>query len=60
MYREIAPRVKELADAGKLFGDIAIELRVDRNTVTAAWKFWHRSQELTILDGRTRRKSLDR
>lgn len=59
-YRQIADRVKELADAGKLMQEIAAELGVDRNTVTSAWKHWHESRGLAVPDGRTRRKELSR
>ena len=41
-----------------LLGDVAVELGVDRNTVTAAWRHWHASRGLPAPDGRTRRKSL--
>jgi DNA invertase Pin-like site-specific DNA recombinase len=59
-YRVAADRVKALADRGLLFGEIAAELGLDRNTVTAAWKFWHESRGLPIPDGRARRKTLSR
>lgn len=58
VYQEVAERVKGLADRGLLFGDIASELDLDRNTVTAAWRFWHTSRGLPVPDGRTRRKTL--
>jgi len=58
LYQEIADRVKELADSGGLFGDIADELEIDRNTVTAAWRYWHTSRNLPVPDGRARRKEL--
>ncbi len=58
-YQQVADRVHELAESGMLFGDIASELKLDRNTVTSAWKHWHASQGLPVPDGRTRRKSLD-
>ncbi len=60
LYQEIAERVKQLADEGQLFDGIANALDVDRNTVTAAWKFWHDSRGLAVPDGRNRRKSLPR
>jgi DNA invertase Pin-like site-specific DNA recombinase len=59
-YREIADRVKALAERGLLFGDIASELELDRNTITAAWRWWHASRGLPVPDGRGRRKTLDR
>ena len=58
LYQRVAERIKELADKGMLFGDIASELKIDRNTVTAAWGFWHTSRDLPVPDGRTRRKEL--
>jgi transposase-like protein len=59
-YQEIADRTKELADSGLLFDEIARELDVDRNTVTAGWVHWHTVRGLTAPDGRTRRKTLPR
>ena len=58
VYQRAADRVKELADGGMLFGDIASELKLDRNTVTSAWRHWHSSRSLPVPDGRTRRKEL--
>lgn len=60
LYQDIADRVKELADTGRLFGDIADVLNLDRNTVTAAWQFWHASRNVPVPDGRARRKALPR
>ena len=57
-YRAAAERVKALADAGKLFGEIAAETGLDRNTVTAAWRYWHESRGKPVPDGRSRRKTL--
>jgi hypothetical protein len=51
-------RVKELADEGRLFGQIATELDLDRNTVTSAWWYWHKVRERPVPDGRGRRKTL--
>src|SRR5581483_5336440 len=48
-------RAKALADRGVLFGAIAAALRLDRNTVTAAWRFWHESRGLPVPDGRATR-----
>lgn len=59
-YREIADRVKALADRRLLFGEIAAEMDLDRNTITAAWRWWHASRGLPVPDGRGRRKTLDR
>jgi DNA-binding CsgD family transcriptional regulator len=59
-YQEIANEVKRLTEEGRLFGEIAQKLGLDRNTVTKAWVHWHESRDLPVPDGRTRRKSLDR
>ena len=60
LYQKIADEVKAMADTGCLLGEIADKLNLDRNTVTSAWNFWHKSRNLPVPDGRTRRKSLDR
>jgi hypothetical protein len=52
--------VKGLAGRGLLFGEIAAELGLDRNTVTAAWRYWHESRGLPVPDGQARRKTLTR
>lgn len=57
-YQRLADPVKALADADRSFGEIAAELDVDRNTVTAAWRYWHGSRGLDVPDGRARRKAL--
>jgi site-specific DNA recombinase len=57
-YQRVADQVKILADEGRLLGDIANQLDLDRNTITAAWRFWHETRGLVVPDGRTRRKSL--
>ena len=43
----------------KLLQDIADTLKVDRNTVTSAIRWWHEVRGLPIPDGRTRRKELE-
>lgn len=58
LYQQIADKVMELYDQDQELGDIAAALGHDRNTVTAAVRFWHASRGLTMPDGRTRRKSL--
>lgn len=58
VYQAVADRIKELADRGLLFGRIASELGLDRNTITAAWRYWHESRGLPVPDGRTRWKEL--
>lgn len=57
-YQAVADRVKALADQGRLFVEIAGELGLDRNTVTAAWRYWHAARGLPVPDGRGRRKTL--
>jgi len=58
-HEAIADQVKQLADAGWLLQDIALELRCDRNQVTKALAYWYTSRDLPVPDGRTRRKGLD-
>ena len=60
LYQQVADDVMRLYDERLLLGDIATQLRIDRNTVTAAVTYWHESRGLAIPDGRTRRKTLPR
>lgn len=60
LYQRIVEPVMELYRQGRELADIATALGHDRNTVTAAVRFWHESRGLTMTDGRTRRKSLPR
>src|SRR5205823_796335 len=60
LHQQIADQVMELVQKNRLLQDIAAELNVDRNVVTAAIQFWHESRKLPIPDGRTRRKTLPR
>lgn len=55
---QLADRAKALWDSGKHLGAIAAALDADRNTITAALRFWFESRGLPYPDGRTRRKSL--
>ncbi|MCA9055131.1 MAG: recombinase family protein [Planctomycetaceae bacterium] len=57
---EVADRVMELHDQGLLLTEIADQVGINRDTVTAAIAHWHRSRGLPVPDGRTRRKSLSR
>ena len=50
--------VMELYLQNILLGDIAKQLKLDRNLVTAAIASWHQQRGLPNPDGRTRRKSL--
>ena len=59
LYQEIAEEVMALCRQKMLLQDIADTLKVDRNTITAAIRWWHESRGLPIPDGRTRRKELD-
>ena len=41
-----------------LLQDIADRLKVDRNTITSAIRWWHEERNLPVPDGRARRKEL--
>jgi hypothetical protein len=56
---QIADRAMELIGQRHLYTDVAEQLHVDRNTLTAAIKHWHVSRNLPVPDGRTRRRSLE-
>jgi DNA invertase Pin-like site-specific DNA recombinase/DNA-binding CsgD family transcriptional regulator len=58
LYERIAEEVMALVRQQKLLQEIAVTLRVDRNTVTSAIRWWHESQGLPVPDGRTRHKEL--
>lgn len=60
VYQQVADAVKRLADRGLLFHEVGAMLGLDRNTITAAWAYWHTSRGLPVPDGRARRKSLER
>lgn len=51
--------VMKLFEAGKLYQQIADELKIDRNTITKIVKNWHAERGLPVPDGRTRRKALE-
>ena len=59
-YQRVADQVKELIDKGLLLDEIADVISCDRNTITAAARHWHESRGLEYVDGRTRRKTLER
>lgn len=44
---------------GMLLQEIAAELHVDRNTVTAAVRYSHESRGIPVPDGRRRRRDLE-
>jgi hypothetical protein len=58
LYQEIADQVMDLYRQEVLLQDIADTLKVDRNTITSAIRWWHETRRLPIPDGRTRRKDL--
>lgn len=59
LYQKIAEEVMVLYRQKKLLEDIANQLGCDRNTVTAAIRWWHEVRGLPVPDGRTRRKELN-
>jgi DNA invertase Pin-like site-specific DNA recombinase len=59
-YQRLSERVMQLYQEDVLLQDIALELELDRNTVTQAIRYWHTSRGLPVPDGRTRRKRLPR
>ena len=59
LYQEIADKVMVLYQQKMLLQNIADTLKVDRNTVTSAIRWWHKVRGLPIPDGRTRRKELE-
>ncbi len=60
LYQQIAERAYELHERGLLIVEIASEVHGDINTVTKALRFWCDSHGLPWVDGRTRRKGLER
>ena len=60
MYQRISNEVKQLYDKKLLISEIAEQMKCDRNTITEANRFWYESRGLEVIDGRTRRKSLER
>ena len=60
LYQKIADEVMVLYRQEMLLQDIADRLDVDRNTVTAAVRWWHEAHDLPVPDGRARRKELER
>ncbi len=60
LYQRIANDVMALVHQGKLLQEVAKDLEIDRNTVTASIRWWHAERGMPIPDGRTRRKGLQR
>ncbi len=58
-YQQIADGVMQLIDKKLQLGQIAKQLGVDRNTVTASIKWWHKQHNLPVPPGRGRRKEGD-
>lgn len=59
LYQQIAEKVMGRYRPGMLLQDIARDLHIDRNTVTAAIRWWHEARGLPVPDGRSRRKELE-
>ena len=59
-YEALSEEAKRLYDEDLPMTRIAERLDCDRNTVTAAIRYWHKSRGLPVPDGRTRRKGLAR
>lgn len=59
-YVRLAAQVGRLVDEGLLLTEIADRLELDRNTVTKAYNRYRQDQGLPPLDGRARRKLLER
>ena len=57
--QKIADDAMALYRKDMLLQDIAATLKVNRDTVTAAIRWWHESRDLPVPDGRTRRKQLE-
>lgn len=60
LYEALADQVMAHYEQGLLLDEIAQQLKVDRNTITKSVKYWYKSRNLPIPDGRARRKSLTR
>ncbi len=54
----LAERIMESYRGGKLYGEIADELKIDIHRVSDVIRAWHRERGLDIPDGRNRRKVL--
>jgi len=58
LYQSIAENVMALFNLNLPIGEIASQLKVDKNTITSSVKYWHRQRGLPVPDGRTRRRML--
>lgn len=59
-YQLISDQVFELADSGVLLCEIAERLKTNRDVITESLRYAYQKRNLPWLDGRARRKSLDR
>jgi len=58
LYQQVSDEVMCLYHQHLLLEEIAARLSIDRNTVTAAVRWWHQSRHLPVPDGRARRRGL--
>lgn len=59
-YQQISDEVFELAESGVLLCEIAERLNTNRDVITDSLRYAYEKRGLPWLDGRARRKSLDR
>ena len=59
-FQQISDEVFELAEAGVLLCEIAETLKTNRDVITESLRYAYEKRGLPWLDGRARRKSLDR
>ena len=59
-YQQISDEVFELAESGVLLCEIAEKLKTNRDVITESLRYAYEKRGLPWLDGRARRKSLDR
>jgi hypothetical protein len=60
LYKQLAARAFELQEQGLLIAEIASEFNCDINTVRKSVQYWCELHGLPWVDGRTRRKGLER
>ena len=51
-------KIMEQFHAGRLYGQIATDLKIDIHRVSDVVRAWHKKRGLDVLDGRNRRKTL--
>ena len=59
-YQQVSDEVFELAESGVLLCEIAEKLKTNRDVITESLRYAYEKRGLPWLDGRARRKSLDR